>query len=203
MASTYSISSIMLLFKYFFPLLKKNSCLLLVVGGVVVGANRVQAMPQAEEKNILVRHAIGNHALKGFVGESSLGWIGGMEWSYQLSFLGSVRILSGMEWKNERLSSFRGGFLQPMYFRTVWTNYDRLILNLGVGGITNYNKIFDQKSTKPYSGFNVGVVLGGEVEIFVLGAIELVFSGGPILYFLKDPFERFSYYVNAGIKFNF
>lgn len=47
---------------------------------------------------------------------------------------------------------------------------------------------------------NVGLVLGGELDLFIANRLELLLGAAPRIFFLKDPYNRIDYYLNIGIR---
>ncbi|MHB9146856.1 MAG: hypothetical protein ACYC2U_00060 [Candidatus Amoebophilus sp.] len=169
--------------------------------------------PFIKEK-AFVRRAKGMNGVGIFGGTASIGPIGGLEWSYQAFLSSHLKVLGGIERKKQPYITYRSLFLQPMLYHTVFTNYHNFCVNMGEGLIFTHIRRYDEKLehagrsddeqyNKDKSNLNVGVVLGGEIELYVFKTFEITLSGGPIIYIFKDPYDRISYYINLGLKFNF
>lgn len=172
--------------------------------------------PTAEsiKEKSFVRRAKGMRGLGLFGGLASIGPIVGLELSYQFLLSSHFKILSGIEWKDQDYVTYRSLFLQPTVYHTFFTNYHNFCLNMGGGLILTYIKRYDEKVDrgtqnddkkfdKGKSNFNAGLVLGGEIELFLAKTLEINLSGGPIVYLFKDDYDRISYYLSLGLKFNF
>lgn len=131
-----------------------------------------------------------------------MGPIVGIEWSYWFFPSSQFKLLGGYGWSTRSKSSLQ---LQPMIYQTVYTDYDIFSLNIGIGGTLRYKegKSKGVKQGRAATTFNAGIVLGGEIEVFVVKALELTLAGGPIVNILKEgKDDMVTYYLVAGIKIN-
>jgi hypothetical protein len=137
------------------------------------------------------------------IGISTISYKALAEWSYHFSSYSQIRIGVGGEWKNKDTLAYHSPFAQATFHYTLYTNYKDLFLNMLAGPLVHYtsyqNKVINLKETS----FNVGLVVGGEVELFLTSNIELIASGGPTILFLKNKHGRLGYLISIGFKFNF
>ncbi len=136
-------------------------------------------------------------------GISSIGYKGILEWSYLFLTDLQLKICLGGEWKKKETSSYQSIFLQPALSYTVASNDKNLYLNILGGPILAYIQYKENKLNSNQSNFNVGIALGGEVELFLMNNLELLFGGGPVVFLLKDAYNRVDYYLTVGLKVNF
>jgi hypothetical protein len=202
MASTYSISSLMLVFKYYLSPLKKISCLLLVVGFVVVGANNMQARPQAEEESPLLRHAASMKTIGVQGGMSSMGFRVVLDAGYLHAISLQSRLWLATEWVQLPSFFYQNVSLSYLLAKTIFSNHKSFDFNLLVGPVGLF-ETFQKKKTSRTS-FNTGVLAGGEMEMSLSDHADLLIGGGSMFFILKKrDSSRWNHYLTVGFKFNF
>ena len=199
--------------------MKKNPRIILIAGLLILFSfNKIKAdtiqsywVPQEQgipvnpytKERAFVRHAKGMVGLGILGGMTSVGYKVGAEWSYR--FLSShVKLLLSTEWAEHKFISYRSVLLTPLFFHTWFTNYDNFCFNLGGGTVLAYNKKKNKKIRGEFvSSYNIGVTVMGEMEFFIFKTVELIISAGPIIYILKDNYDRVSYQAHVALKYNF
>ena len=131
------------------------------------------------------------------------GYKGMLEWSYHFLTDLQLKILLGGEWKNKETLTWKAIVFQPMLAYTTVSNDTNFYLNLLLGPVLNYGKYTEARTKKDDWKFNIGLTLAGEIEFFLTNNLILLCDGGPIVYFLKDDYGRFDYYITVGFKINF
>jgi hypothetical protein len=203
MALTYSISSVMLDFKYFFSPLKKISCFVLVVGFVVVGANSIQARPlQAEEKSPVLRHAAGMKIIGVQGGMSSMGFRVVLDAGYLHAISLQSRLWLATEWVQLPSFFYQNVSLSYLLAKTLFSNHKSFDFNLLLGPVGLF-ETFQKKKTSRTS-FNTGVLVGGEMGMSLSDHADLLIGGGSMFFILKKrDSSRWNHYLTVSIKFNF
>lgn len=197
----------------------------------LLGGSNLQAMPLAEEgseasysdeatkEKSWIRHAKGMHGLGVVGGYASISPIIGIEWSWKFKSSWQFKILGSGGWKYIKKSrTTRSLSLQPMFSRTVYTDYEGFLVNVGMGlqatlagqykgwkrikeraRAANNNNINRSPTESP---FNLGLTICGEVEMLVFNRLVLTLATGPVVSILKNPADRLSFWIIAGIKIN-
>ncbi|MHB9147572.1 MAG: hypothetical protein ACYC2U_04020 [Candidatus Amoebophilus sp.] len=163
----------------------------------------IQASANPSFKRPTLRHTSGMQGIGAGVGISTISYKALVEWGYHFSSYSQIKVGVGGEWKNKDTLAYRSPFVQATFNYTFYTNYKDLFLNMLAGPLVQYtsyqNKVINLKETS----FNVGLIVGGEIELFLTSNIELVASGGPTILFLKNKYGRLGYVLSIGLKFNF
>jgi hypothetical protein len=163
----------------------------------------IHASASPSFKKPTLRHTSGMQGIGASVGISTISYKALAEWGYHFSSYSQIRIGVGGEWKNKDTVAYHSPFAQATFHYTLYTNYKDLFLNILAGPLVHYtscqNKIINLKETS----FNVGLVIGGEVELFLTSNIAFTASGGPTILFLKNKHGRLGYLLSIGLKFNF
>jgi hypothetical protein len=202
MVSTYRILSLMLVFKYFLSPLKKISCLLLVVGVVVVGANSVQARPQAEEKSPLLRHAAGMKTIGVQGGMSSMGFRVVLDAGYLHAISLQSRLWLTTEWVQLPSFFYQNFSLSYLIAKTLFSNHKSFDFNLLLGPVGLVETF--KKKKRMRTSFNTGVLAGVEMEMSLSDHADLLLGSGSMFFILKNRDSmRWNHYATVGIKFTF
>lgn len=154
-------------------------------------------------KSPILHHIRGLQGIGASVGISSMGYKALAEWGYYFSIYSQIKIGVGGEWKNRDTLIYRSPFVQSTFNYTLYTNYKDLFLNILAGPIVHYASYQDTLIKLKESNFNVGVFVGGEIELFLIDNIALITRGGPTVYFLKNKYGRLGYLFNVSLQFNF
>jgi hypothetical protein len=137
------------------------------------------------------------------LGISTISYKALVEWGYHFSIYSQIKIGIGGEWKNKDTLAYRSPFAQATFHYTLYTNHKDLFLNILAGPIVHYASYSDAFIKLEESNFNAGLIVGGEAELFLTRNIELIASGGPTIFFLKNKYGRLGYLISIGLKFNF
>jgi hypothetical protein len=157
---------------------------------------------QREVHKPVLRHSKGVEHIGLHAGLSSIGYKAMGNWGTHVGTLTKASLLLGLEWKEQETALYRGLFTGPIVgYVLLSTNH--LYFNVLVGLLLTYTQYEEQKLKKKQSNFNVGALLGPEVELFLLYPLALTLSGGPMLYILEDPYQRLDYWLSVGLSINF
>jgi len=163
----------------------------------------IQASANPSFKRPTLRHTSGMQGVGASVGISTISYKALAEWGYHFSIYSQIKIGVGGEWKNKDTLAYRSPFAQATFHYTFYTNYRNLFLNMLAGPLVHYASYSDEFIKLKESNFNVGLIVGGEMELFLTSNIELIASGGPTILFLKNKYGRLGYVLSIGLKFNF
>jgi hypothetical protein len=150
----------------------------------------------------VLRHSKGVEHIGLHTGLSSIGYKAMGDWGTHIGTLAKMSLLLGLEWKEQETALYRSLFVGPTVgYALLSTNH--LYFNVLAGLILTYMQYEEQKLKKKQSNFNVGALLGPEVELFLIYPLALTLSGGPMLYILEDPYQRLDYWLSIGLSINF
>ena len=145
----------------------------------------------------ILRHIGGFQGVEVNAGIASIGQFGSLAWSYYFSSNWQIKVGVGGAWAKQRQQVYKAVFAQPVLVHTLLSNYRNVFLNVFGGTSLLY------ESFKRRYNANVGVVLGGELAVFVLHRIELLLGGGGRLFFLKSPYGYSDYFLGVGVRYSF
>ena len=145
----------------------------------------------------VLRHTSGLQGVEANAGMVAIGPFGSLEWSYCFSSNWQAKAGLGGVWIKKNEAVYKAIFTQPVLLRTLVSNHRNFFLNALLG--TN---LVCESVKKGYQ-FNVGMALGGELEVFLIHRLAFLCSGGYRLFFLKSPYGRSDYFLGAGLRFSF
>jgi hypothetical protein len=150
----------------------------------------------------ILRHSQGVEHIGLHAGLSSIGYKVMGDWGLYVGPLTKINLLLGLEWKEQETALYRNLFIGPTVgYALLSTNH--LYFNGLIGLLLTYVQYEEQKLKKKQSNFNVGALLGAEVELFLIYPLALVLSGGPMVFLLEDSYHRLDYWLSAGLSINF
>ncbi len=158
----------------------------------------------AEAKPIL-RHAAGLHGIEANAGITAIGKALAIEWCYYFSPCWQIKAGLGVEVDKFTDNAYRSIFTQPVLAYTIFTNHRNLFFNM-LGGTKLHFERYQQKKKKEKeydSNFNIGLVPGIEIELFLMRRFEVLLSGGSRIFLLKSPYGKVDYFPSLGVRFPF
>lgn len=181
----------------------KYTCSLKVLMLLLV-AHAVAAQPmRISSSNPVLRHIKGLHGIEFNAGIAAMGKSLAMDWSYYFSPCWQIKAGLGVEVDKFKDNAYRNIFTQPVLAYTLFTNHRNLFFNI-LGGTKLHFERYRLKKKKEYdSNFNIGLVLGGEIELFLMRRFEVLLSGGSRIFFLKSPYGMLDYFLTLGFRVSF
>lgn len=61
----------------------------------------------------------------------------------------------------------------------------------------------EERQHKKQANFNLALVLGGELALFIVHRLELLLGAAFRVFFLKDPYSRIDYSLSLGVRITF
>ena len=166
--------------------------------GMILGvaASTAQAKP-------ILRHVQGLHGIEANAGITAIGKALAIEGSYYFSPCWQIKAAIGGEVDKFTDNAYRSIFTQPGLAYTIFTNYRNVFLNI-LGGANLHFECYRPKNQKQNcTNFNIGLALGGEIELFLIRRFEALLAGGARIFFLKSPYGKIDYFLSLGGRFSF
>jgi hypothetical protein len=172
--------------------------LLLLIAHTVVA----QPMRSSSSKPFL-RHVQGLHGIEINAGITAMGKSLAMDWSYYFSPCWQIKAGLGVEVDKLTDTTYRSIATQPVVAYTLFSNRRNLFFNMLGGTKLGFEKYRLKKKEEDDSHFNMGLVLGAEVELFLFRRLELLLAGGSRVFFLESPFGKVDYFLSLGFRISF
>ena len=169
-----------------------------VVLGILLGvvASSAQAKP-------ILRHVKGLHGIEANAGITAMGKALAINWSYYFSPCWQIKAGIGGEIDKFTDNDYRNIFTQPVLAYTIFTNYKNVFLNM-LGGANLHLEWYQPRNQKEHcTNFNIGLALGGEIELFLIRRFEALLAGGSRIFFLTSPYGKVDYFLSLGLRFSF
>ena len=181
----------------------KYSCSLKILLLLFI-AHTVAAQPmRASSSKPFLRHVQGLHGIEVNTGITAMGKSLAMDWSYYFSPCWQIKAGLGVEVDKLTESTYRNIATQPVVAYTLFSNRRNLFFNMLGGTRLGFERYRLKKKKEPESHFNMGLVLGAEIELFLWRRLEVLLSGGSRVFFLNSPFGKVDYFVSLGFRISF
>ncbi|HAN49846.1 MAG TPA: hypothetical protein DCQ08_02395 [Amoebophilaceae bacterium] len=155
--------------------------------------------------NPFLRHVQGLHGIEVNAGITAMGKSLAMDWSYYFFPCWQIKAGLGAEVDKFKDNAYRNIFTQPVVAYTLFTNHRNLFFNI-LGGTKLHLERYrlKKKKEKEYDrNFNIGLVLGGEIELFLMRRFEVLLSGGSRIFLLQSPYGMLDYFLTLGFRISF
>ena len=159
--------------------------------------------PTLRHEQPILRHIQGFYGLELNAGIAAIGKFLTLEGSYYLSSCWQTKLGLGAGMEKSKSITYKIFFLQPTIVYTLFSNKRNCYVNMLGGGLFSYEHYQEQRQKKERHNFNVGLVMGGELELFFLYRYELLLAAGPRVFFFDNPYGRLDYYLSLGLRLTF
>ena len=151
----------------------------------------------------ILRHVKGIHGIGMDLGIASIGKSLAIDWSYYLAPCWQIKMGIGTEAEQSQDNTYWNLFTQPVCANTLYGNNKNFFFNI-LGGVRIQleNNQPKKKKERDRSG-NIGLVLGAETELFLIGKFEILLSGGTRIFLLQSAYGRMDYFLNMGFRMSF
>ena len=164
--------------------------------------NTVLAQNAITNKPFL-RHTQGMQGLGLQVGKASIDYKVKAEWVYHFSANVQAKLAIGGGLAKPKDALYKNLLLQPTIGYTLASNGRNWHFNLlGATNLT-YTRYQENRLESTHKNFNVGLLVAGEVEVYIVRNLVLVLQAGPTLYFLKTPYKKLDYHLSIGLRMDF
>ena len=176
-------------------------CLIMLCGLKSTYADQLNTSQAAP----IIRHVKGLQGIGMHVGGTAIAKEAALLGEYHFSPEWKASIGLGGEVDRIKENSYQTVFLQPLLGWTLYTNHKRWSIRLLAGAKMHLESYQSQKEKRKkekrnYTG-NIGLVGGGEVELFLTKYVSLQGSGGLRIFFKKYDLEgKADYFFNIGLK---
>jgi hypothetical protein len=161
-----------------------------------------QHMRASPTKPIL-RHVKGMHGIEMNLGIASIGKSLAIDWSYYFAPCWQIKVGLGTEAEQSQDNTYRNLFTQPVCVNTLYGNNRNFFFNLLGGARLHLESNQPKKKKESAQSANIGLVLGAETELFLIGKFEILLSGGTRIFLLKSTYGRMDYFLNMGFRMSF
>ena len=151
----------------------------------------------------ILRHVEGLHGIEANAGITAIGKACAIDWSYYFTPCWQIKAGLGAEINQFQDNAYRNIFTQPVVAHTLFTNYNNVFLNVVGGASLHLESYWHKKQQKSNNNFNIGIVLGGELELFLVRHWAALLSGGSRIFFLNSPCGKMDYFLSFGMRITF
>jgi len=167
-------------------------------------AHTVSAQPmRTPSSKPFLRHVQGLHGIELNAGITAMGKSLAMDWSYYFSPCLQIKAGLGVEVDKLTDTTYRNVATQPVLAYTLFSNHSNLFFNVLGGTKLHFESYRLKKKKENDSHFNIGLVLGAEIELFLMRRLEVLLAGGSRIFFLKSPYGRLDYFLGLGFRISF
>lgn len=171
---------------------------------LLLTTHTVVAQPmRASSSKPFLRHVQGLHGIEVNAGITAMGKSLAMDWSYYFAPRWQIKAGLGVEVDKFTNTTYRNIATQPVIAYTLFSNRRNLFFNMLGGAKLSFERYRLKKKKEDDSHFNMGLVLGAEIELFLLRRLEVLLAGGSRVFFLKSPFGKVDYFLNLGFRVSF
>ena len=176
-------------------------CLIMLFGLKRTYANQLNT----SKATPIIRHVQGMQCIGMYLGGTAIGKEGVLVGEYHFAPEWKASIGVGGEVDRINNNRYHTVFLQPLLGSTLYTDHKRWSIRVLAGAkmhLESYQcqKEKRKKEKRNYTG-NIGLVGGGEVELFLTKYVSLQGSGGLRIFFKKYDLEgKADYFFNIGLK---
>ena len=163
-------------------------------------ASPQQEPQQEEEAKPILRHLPGFYGIELNAGLATLGPCCTLAGSYYLTAHTQTQLALGTSWARYKSVTYLLLLLQPALAFTLLSNQRNVYWNLIIGAMASYEYYLEKRQPTKQHTFNVGLVLGTEVERFIVERYALLFGAGGRLFLWDKPYGRLGYYLTLGLR---
>lgn len=178
----------------------------IAIGMLLWGANAACARPLNTSRGIpSIRHVQGVKNIGIHAGFASMGKALSIDHSYHFAPHWQIKVGLGAEVDKLKNNAYRSIFTQPVFGYMLYSNHKHWFFTV-LGGAkfhVEYHRPKKKDKEKSTHSGNIGLVVGGETELFLVKNVSLALSGGLRMFLLKSPYGRTDYFLNMGLKIGF
>jgi hypothetical protein len=157
----------------------------------------------ASSSKPFLRHVQGLHGIEVNAGITAMGKSLAMDWSYYFAPFWQIKAGLGEEVDSFTKSTYRNIATQHVVAYTLFSNRRNLFFNMLGGAKLSFERYRLKKKKEDDNHFNMGLVLGAEIELFLLRRLEVLLAGGSRVFLLKSPFGKVDYFLSLGFRISF
>lgn len=177
---------------------------MVAIGLLAWGANTASAKPLHTFQGIpSIRHVQGTKSISIHAGIAALGKDLSINYSYHFAPHCQIKVGLGTEVDRLKNNTYKSIFTQPVLGYTLYSNHKNWFFKVLGGTKLHIESYQPKKKKKRINTGNMGLVGGGETELFLIKNVALSLSGGLRMFLLTSPYGSADYFLNLGFKIDF